>query len=98
MIFCKLVRHVFRLRRANPADPIAAGKLYGAVVNKVTFRNLVRAGKGGLTWDVERVRAHVELSVLKNTRATGYHTGVYEFFGFTPTPVPMGLRTDLLDA
>ena len=90
-------RHVFRLRRANPTTPIEAGKLYGAVVNKITYRNLVRAGKWGLTWDVEGVRTHIELSVEKNARRTGYHTGVYSKFGFSPTPIPEGVGTDMLD-
>ncbi len=45
--FYKMIRHVFKLRRANPENQIEAGKLYGAVVNKITFHNIVRAGKGG---------------------------------------------------
>ena len=92
-----MVRHVFRLRRANPADPIAAGKLYGAAVNKITFHNLVRAGKAGLTWDTQKIKNHIDLSTVKNTRCTGYHERVYEAFGFTPTPVPMGLYTEMLE-
>ena len=96
--FYKMVRHAFRLRRANPVDPIAAGNLYGAVVNKITFHNMVRAGKAGLTWDVEGIKTHMELSTVKNTRQTGYHEGVYQKFEFSPVPVPMGLHADILDA
>ncbi len=63
-----MVRLVFGLRRANPADPIEAGKLYGAVVNKVTFHNMVRAGKGGLTCDEEAIKTHIELITTKNSK------------------------------
>ena len=96
--FYKMLRHVFKLRRANPENPIDAGKLYGAVVNKITFKNLVRATKKGLSWDMEQIGKHLELNSLKNSKRTGYHETVYTTFGFEPTPIPQGLSTDLLDA
>ena len=95
--FYKMLRHVFKIRRANPENPIEAGKLYGAVVNKITFEKMVSATKTGLTWRVGDIQKHLELNTLKNTRQTGYHETVYPKFGLRPTPIPEGLYTDLLD-
>ena len=60
--FYKMLRHVFKIRRANPENPIEAGKLYGAVVNKITFKNMVSATKTGLTWRVDDIKTHIELN------------------------------------
>ena len=95
--FYKMLRHVFKIRRVNPENPIEAGKLYGAVVNKITFKNMVSATKTGLTWRVGDIQKHLALNTLKNTRLTGYHETVYPKFGLRPTPIPQGLYTDLLD-
>ena len=59
---------------------------------------MVRAGKAGLTWDVEGIKTHIELSTVKNTRQTGYHEGVYQKFEFSPIPIPEGVDTFILDA
>ncbi len=93
--FYRMIRHVFKLRRANPENPIEAGKLYGAVVNKITYHNMVLPGKGGLTCDEGAIKTHIELSTLKNTRQTGYHETVYTKFGFSPTLIPQGLHIDI---
>ena len=96
--FYKMLRHVFKLRRANPTTPIEAGKLYGAVVNKITFNNLVRATKTGLSWNMDALKTHLDLNSFKNTKQTGYHQPVYQTFGFEPTPIPQGFVTEMLDA
>ena len=43
----KMISHVFKLRRANPADQQQASKLYSTIANKITFKNMVSATKRG---------------------------------------------------
>ena len=94
----KMLSHVFKLRRANPSNPIEAGKLYSTVANKIAFKNMVRATKEGLNWNMVALKTHVDLNSLKKSKRTGYHENVNTTFGFEATPVPQGLFTDLLDA
>jgi hypothetical protein len=94
----KMLSHVFKLRRANPSNQIEAGKLYSAVANKIAFKNMVRATKTGLSWNMDALKTHLDLNSLKNSKRTGYHQTVYKTFGFEATPIPQGLFTDLLDA
>ena len=93
----KMLSHVFKLRRANPSNPIEAGKLYSAVANKIAFKNMVRATKTGLNWNIDALKTHIDLNSLKNLKRTGYHQTVYKTFGFEATPIPQGLFTDLLE-
>jgi hypothetical protein len=94
----KMLSHVFKLRRANPCNPIEAGKLYSAVANKIAFKKMVRATKEGLIWDMSSIKDHLELNSKKNTKQTGYHQTVYTTFGFEPVAIQQGLFTDILDA
>ena len=77
---------------------LAAIFVVSAVANKIAFKNMVRATKAGLTWDTEGLKKHLELNITKNKKQTGYHTTGNQHFGITPTSLPQGLFTDLLDA
>ena len=61
----KLVKHVFKLRRANSQNQQEAGKMFETMVNKVTYRNFLKALKGGLAWNTEDAKRHLELNKLK---------------------------------
>ena len=93
----KLVKHVFKLRRANPDNQEDAGKIFEAMVNKVTYRNFLKIRKGGLAWKLEDVKTHLELNQHKNTRVLGFAPWVVTKFGLTPTPHPEEMVTDILD-
>ncbi len=62
-----LISHIFKLRRASPKHIDEARKLYSTVVDKITFKDLVRSTKGGgLIWNTPARRKHIELNALKN--------------------------------
>ena len=61
----KMLSHVFKLRRANPSNPIEAGKLYSAVANKIAFKNMVRATKTGLSWNMDALKKHLDPNSTK---------------------------------
>ena len=82
----KLVKHVFKLRRANPENQQDAGKMYETMVNKATFSKLLKCRKGELAWDIEAVKTHLELNKHKNTQVFGFAPLVVAKFGLTPTP------------
>ena len=94
----QMISHVFRLRRANPSDKTEASKLYSTIASKIAFKNMVRATKTGLSWNMEALRDHLELNANKNTRRTGFSETVYQTFGFEPVVIPQGLFVDELDA
>ena len=94
----KMLSHVFKLRRANPSNPIEAGKLYSAVANKIAFKNMVRATKTGLSWNMDALKKHLDLNSLKNSKRTGHHQTVYTKFGFEPVAIPQGGFSEMLDA
>ena len=52
----KLVKHVFKLRRANPENQEDAGKMYETMVNKATYRNFLKCRKGEVAWNTEAVK------------------------------------------
>ena len=93
----KLVKHVFKIRRANPQNQQEAAKMFETMVNKVTYRNFLKALKGGLAWNTEDVKRHLELNKLKNTRVLGFHPAVVSKFGLAPDPVPEGIHAKDLD-
>ena len=93
-----MISHVFKLRRANPINQTEAGKLYSTIANKITFENMTRATKEGLSWDMDALKTHIDLNAIKNTKQTGHHQTVYQTFGFEPTPIPQGRFTEMLDA
>jgi len=73
----KLLAHVFRLRRANPSTQEEAAKLYKTLVNKLTFNNLLRYSKGRFSWDLEELETHLDLSLFKNERCSGFALGCF---------------------
>ena len=93
----KLVKHVFKLKRANPENQQDASKMYETMVNKATYRNFLKCRKGDVSWNIEAVKKHLELSGFKNTLVLGFAPLVVAKFGLTPTAVPQGLFVDELD-
>jgi hypothetical protein len=93
----KLVKHVFKLRRANPENQQEAGKMFETMVNKVTYRNFVKSTKDGLNWKTEDVKTHLALNKFKNTRVLGFHPQVVSKFGLIPNEVPQGTHAADLD-
>jgi len=91
----KLLRFVFKIRRANPDKQEDAGKLFATLVNKITFKNFLKSLKAGLAWNLAGVKEHLELNKVKNSRCLGFAPAVVERFGLTPEPVPEGLDQGL---
>ena len=52
----KLVKHVFKLKRANPENQQDASKMYETMVNKATYRNFLKCRKGEVSWNIEAVK------------------------------------------
>ena len=52
----KLVKHVFKLRRANPENQQDASKMYETMVNKATYRKFLTRRKGEVSWNIEAVK------------------------------------------
>ena len=94
----KMLSRVFTLRRANPTTSIEAGKFYSSIANKIAFKNMTRATKEGITWNMDALKNHLELNSHKNTNRTGFQETVYQTFGFEPVSLPQGLFADELDA
>ena len=82
----KLVKHVFKLKRANPENQQDASKMYETMVNKATYSKFLKCRKGEVAWDIEAVRKHLELNKHKNTQVFGFAPLVVAKFGLTPTP------------
>ena len=93
----KLTRHVFKIRRANPATQEEAGKLFATMVNKVSFRNCLKSLKSGFAWDLETIKKHIDLNSSKNPRVLGFAPEVVAKFGLTPNPIPRDLDLGLDD-
>ncbi len=91
------MKHVFKLRRANPENQKDAGKMFETMVNKVTYRNFVKITKTGMNWNTEDVKTHLALNKFKNTRVLGFHPLVVSKFGLIPNEVPQGTHTADLD-
>ena len=92
----KLVRHVFKLRRANPANQEDAGKMFETMVNKVTYQKFLKSLKGGFVWD-GAVKTHLDLNKHKNTKVQGFAPWVVEKFGLVPDLTPKGTHAQDLD-
>ena len=93
----KVVKRVFKLRRANPETQQETGKMFEAMANKVTYRNFVKCLKGGVTWNINDIETHLELNKLKNTRVLGFHPAVIAKFGLVPEQIPEGTFANDLD-
>ena len=93
----KVVKHVFKIRRANPENQQEAGKMFESMVNKVAYRNFLKSLKGGLRWNIEEIKRHLDLNKLKNKRVLGFHPVVVAKFGLVPEEIPQGKYAADLD-
>jgi hypothetical protein len=85
-----MLRHVFKLRRASPSNPIEAGKLYSAVANKIAFNNMVRATKEGFSWNMDALKTHLDLNSLKNSNEQATTKQFIQHSALKPPPFPRG--------
>jgi hypothetical protein len=52
----KLVKHVFKLKRANSGNQQDASKMFETMVNKAIYRNFLKCSKGEVSWNIEAVK------------------------------------------